>query len=104
MNNSGAVNILNYSNIKSKRIIRNALAAELYVMVNGFDSAAALKAALNGMGIINGAAGIPMVIYTDSRNLYNSLVLLNTITEKRLFIDLHLLRQSYKKKKIAKIK
>ena len=45
-----------------------------------------------------------MVIYTDSRSLYNSLVSLNTTTEKRLLIDLYLLRQVYERWEIAEVR
>ena len=104
MDDLGTANIIHYSSQKSKRITRSALAAELYAMVHGFDNAAALKAALDGMEVSNCEAGIPMVVYTDSRSLYDSLVSLNTTTEKRLLIDLHLLRQSYERREIAEIK
>ena len=74
-------------------------------MINGFNTAAALKVAINGMleAGEGGATGIPMVIYTNSGSLYNALVFLNTITEKRLFIDLHLLRQAYEKREVAEV-
>ena len=45
----------------------------------------------------------PMVIYTDSRSLYDSLVSLNSTTEKRLLIDLHL-RQAYERREIAEVR
>ena len=47
---------------------------------------------------------VPMVIYTDSRSLYDSLVSLNSTTEKRLLIDLHLLRQAYERREIAEVR
>ena len=45
-----------------------------------------------------------MFIYTDSRSFYNNLVLFNTITEKRLLIDLYLLYQAYEKREIAEVR
>ena len=109
MNNEGAANIIHYSSQKSKRITRNALAAEFYAMMNGFDTAAALKVLLDQLEPNAGAdnslkSAVPMVIYTDSRSLYNSLVSLNTTTEKRLLIDLHLLRQVYERREIAEVR
>ena len=115
MDSEGAANIIHYSSQKSKRMNRSALAAELYAMMNGFDTAAALKVSLDQLEVNNGAAAkrypvsannppkgaVPMVIYTDSRSLYDSLVSLNTTTEKRLLIDLHLLRQAYERREIA---
>ena len=79
MDNEGAANIIHYSSQKSKRITRSALAAELYAMMNGFDTAAALKVSLDQLEPNAGAAAkrcpaannppksaVPMVIYTDS--------------------------------------
>ena len=106
MENAGAANIIHYSSQKSKRITRSTLAAELYAMMNGFDTATALKALFDQLGLNESAVTNqpctnadnpskgprPMVIYTDSRSLYDSLVSLNSTAEKRLLIDLHLLR------------
>ena len=109
MDNEGAANIIHYNSQKSKRITRSALAAELYAMMNGFDTAAALKVLLDQLEPNAGAdnslkSAVPMVIYTDSRSLYDSLVSLNTTTEKRLLIDLHLLRQAYERREIAEVR
>ena len=85
MDDLGTANIIHYSSQKSRRITRSALAAELYAMINGFDNTAALKAALDGMAVSDCDAGISMVVYTDSRSLYDSLVSLNTTTEMEIY-------------------
>ena len=46
---------------------------------------------------------MPLTIYTDSKSLYNSLVSLNTVIEKRLLIDLRVLRKSYKRRELANV-
>jgi hypothetical protein len=46
---------------------------------------------------------ILIVVYTDSYSLYKCLVKLGTTKEKRLMIDIIGLRQSYKRREIAKI-
>ena len=46
---------------------------------------------------------ILVIIYIDSRLLYNYLVRLSIIDKKRLMIDIILLREAYKKKEIFKI-
>lgn len=120
MDSQGAANIIHYSSQKSKRITRSALSAELYAMMTGFDTTAALKVLLDQLEVNGGAAAkrypvaanpndppnsaVPMVIYTDSRSLYDGLVSLNTTTEKRLLIDLHLLRQAYERREIAEVR
>ena len=79
MENAGAANIIHYSSQKSKRISRSALAAELYAMMNGFDTAAALKVLFDQLGLNESAVTkqpstnadnplkgpTPMVIYTN---------------------------------------
>ena len=47
---------------------------------------------------------IPLIICTDLKSLYNCLVRFSTTQEKRLIVNFMCLRQSYKYKKIAKIK
>jgi hypothetical protein len=46
---------------------------------------------------------ILVIIYIDLRLLYNCLVRLGTIDEKRLIINIILLREVYKKKEIFKV-
>ena len=110
MDHADATNIIHYSSQKSKRITRSALVAELYAMMNGFDTATALNASFDQLGLNESAVTkqpstnadnpskgpTPTVI--DSRSLYDSLVSLHSTTEKRLLIDLHLLRQEYERR------
>ena len=116
MDRKGTADIIHWSSQKSKRIARSALAAELYAMMNGFDASAVLKVSLDQIGLNKSATNthdnnllkagrgtVPMIIYTDSRSLYDGLVSLNTTTEKRLLIDLHLLRQEYERREIAEV-
>jgi hypothetical protein len=47
---------------------------------------------------------LPLVLYTDSKSLYNYLVKLDTTQEKRLIVDLMYLRQAYEQREIIEIK
>ena len=47
---------------------------------------------------------IPFIICTDLKSLYNYLVRLSITQEKKLMVNFICLYQSYKRKKIAKIK
>ena len=78
---------------------RSILIAELYTMAHDFDLAIAIKAVINTIL----EQSIPLAIYTDSKSLYNSLVSLNTVTEKRLLIDLRVLRESYKYRELVDV-
>ena len=44
------------------------------------------------------------VVYTDSYSLYECLVKLGTIKEKRLMIDIMALRQSYERRELTEVR
>ncbi|KAF1976219.1 hypothetical protein BU23DRAFT_578608 [Bimuria novae-zelandiae CBS 107.79] len=70
-------NIIHYSLIKCKRIIRSVLASKIYGMI--ITERLSLPA-------------VPLVICIDSYSLYECLVKLGTTKEKRLIIDIMALR------------
>jgi hypothetical protein len=47
---------------------------------------------------------LPLVVYTDSKSLYECLVKLGTTQEKRLIVDVICLRQAYERREIAEVK
>jgi len=47
---------------------------------------------------------VPLVVYTDSKSLYEYLVKLGTTREKRLIIDVMCLRQAYERREITEVK
>jgi hypothetical protein len=94
------VNLIHWSSIKCKRVIRSVLAAELYAMINDFDVEAIIKSIIERMLHIS----LSLILLTDSKSLYDCLVKLDTIAKKRLMIDLMCLRQSYERRKIAEIR
>jgi hypothetical protein len=47
---------------------------------------------------------LPLILYTDSKSLYECLVKLGTTQEKRLMIDIICLRQAYERREIAEVK
>ena len=46
----------------------------------------------------------PTIVYTDSYSLYECLVKLGTIKEKRLMIDIIALRQSYERRELTEVR
>ncbi len=93
-------NIVHWSSVKCKRVIRSVLAAELYALVHDFDLDVVLKATLSA--ILD--RFVFLVLCTDFKSLYDCLVKLDTTQKKRLMIDVMSLRQSYERRKITKIK
>lgn len=93
-------NILHWLSIKCKRVTRSVLASELYVMAHRFDTGAAIKSTIEAILRIQ----LPLILYTDSKSLYDCLVKLGTTQEKRLIVDLMCLRQSYERREIAEVR
>ncbi len=81
-------------------MIRSVLAAELYAMVHGFDVGSVLKATLTKML----GNPIPLILVTDSKSLYDCLIRLSIIVEKRLMINVMALRQSYERREITEVR
>jgi hypothetical protein len=94
------INLIHWSSIKCKRIIRSVLAIELYAMINDFDVEAIIKLIIERMLHIS----LSLILLTDSKSLFDSLIKLETTSEKRLMIDLMCLRQFYERRKIAEIR
>lgn len=99
-NAKNKANIIHWSLIKYKRITCNVLVANLYKMGYETNIGAVIKTTLK---MILGSA-FPLILYTDSKFLYNYLVKLLTIQEKRLMIYVMSLYQSYKWQEVTKIK
>jgi hypothetical protein len=96
------INLIHWSSIKCKRVIRSVLAVELYVMINDFDVEAIIKSIIEH--ILKLKNSLSLILLTDSKSLYDCLVKLSTTAEKKLMIDLMCLRQSYERRKIAEIR
>ena len=65
----------------------------------GFDNAAVIKSTIQQ--ILH--RPIDLTIYIDSKSLYDCLVRLGTIYEKRLMIDIMCLRQAYERREISQV-
>jgi hypothetical protein len=94
------INLIHWSSIKCKRVIRSVLAAKLYAMINDFDVEAMIKSIIERMLHIF----LSLILLTDSKSLFDCLIKLDTTIEKRLMIDLMCLRQFYERRQIAEIR
>ncbi len=93
-------NIVHWFSVKCKRITRSVLTVELFAMIHDFDVDLVLKTTLTKML----HAVISLILATDSKSLYDCLVRLRTTIEKRLMIDVMILRQFYERREITEIK
>ncbi len=94
-------NILHWSSIKRKRVTRSILTAELFVMIHDFDVDSVLKSSLIKM--FNKEVFISLILITDSKFLYDCLIRLSITIEKRLMIDVMILRQFYERREITEV-
>jgi hypothetical protein len=102
LTNDVHINLIHWSSIKCKRITRSILTIELYAMINDFDVEIVIKSTIEH--ILKLKNSLSLILLTDSKSLYDCLVKLSTIAEKRLMIDLICLRQSYERREIAEIR
>jgi hypothetical protein len=100
LTNDVHINLIHWSSIKCKRVIRSVLATELYAMINDFDVEAIIKSIIERMLHIS----LSLILLTDSKSSFDCLVKLETTSEKRLMIDLMCLRQLYERREIAEIR
>jgi len=70
--------------MKYKRVTRSVLASKLYSIAYGFNMGGLVKSIINKALEIK----VPLVIYIDSKSLYEYLVKLGIIREKRLIINI----------------
>lgn len=68
-------------------------------MVYGFDQSYVIQKSIS---MFLGKP-VPLKVFTDSSSLFDSLTTLNTTSEKRLLIDLRMLRKIYDNREIADI-
>ncbi|KAK1491470.1 hypothetical protein CCUS01_03256, partial [Colletotrichum cuscutae] len=85
-------NIIYYLLIKNKRVIRSILALEVYNIVNSVNLAHAILIILRRITDRLSLLLILIVIYTDFYLLYKYLIKLRIIKEKRLIINIIVLK------------
>jgi hypothetical protein len=71
-----SANILYWSLIKCKRVTRSILASELYALAYSFDIGAVIKSTIQRILQLE---QLPLILYTNSKSLYDYLVKLGTI-------------------------
>lgn len=86
-------NILQFSSQKSRRITSSVLGAEVYAFAGCFYAAFSLKRNLESM--TNSTIRLQML--TDSKSLFDVIKKCSTTAEKRLMIDIKVVRQAYEK-------
>jgi hypothetical protein len=95
-------NILHWFSIKCKRVTRSVLTIELFAMIHDFDVDSMLKVILIKMLFLK--ISIFLILVIDSKFLYDCLVRLKITVEKRLIMNIMILKQFYERREIIEIK
>src|SRR5438045_6778171 len=96
-------NIIHWQSVKCRSVTRSMLASKLYALSLGFDTASTIKSTWNQILACLRQGSIPLTICINSKSLYECLVKLGMMQEKRLMVDLMCLRQSYERREISEI-
>jgi hypothetical protein len=84
-------------------VTRSVLASEIYSIVEGVDIAIVISTTIT---MITNQLKLPkllIIVCTNSYSLYECFIKLGTTTEKRLIIDIIVLRQSYERRELMEI-
>jgi hypothetical protein len=98
-------NLITWSSTKSKRITRSVLASEIYSMVAGVDAGYSIATSITQiLKQLDIHRPLLIIVCTDSFSLYECIVKLGTTKEKRLMIDIMVLRQIYKRCELVEVR
>ncbi len=84
---------------KVQKNYSQCVCSKLFAMIHDFNVESILKSILIKMLVIN----ISLILVIDSKFLYNCLIRLDIIVEKRLMIDVMILRQFYERREITEM-
>jgi hypothetical protein len=84
-------NVIAYISKKCRRVTRSVFASELLALMEAFDMGAALKEQL--FEILGEHVALWCIV--DSRTVYNAVLRMGAVTEKRLAVDIAVLREAH---------
>jgi hypothetical protein len=97
MDKSPNANILAWKSAKSTRVIHSTMAAETLAVSAAFDLAFGLKKQISEiLGV-----SVELVLFTDNKGVFDTITKRTAVTEKRVMIELAVLREAYEKKEIS---
>ena len=91
--------LLTYASKKARRVVRNIMAGEVYAFADAFDAAYILKHDLERVY----DQPLPMVMLTDSKQMFDVITRASHTTEKRLMIDIAAAQDAYNKHEISNV-
>ena len=91
--------IMSWSSVKCKRVTRSVLAAELFAIAHAYDAGFAIRHSICKLL----GKDVHLRVFTDSKTLFDSIVTLCSMTEKRLLIDIAGLREAYRNGELSNL-
>jgi hypothetical protein len=85
-------------------VIKSILALEIYGIIGEINMSFTIGFTLTMIIKQLGLSTILIIVYTDSYSLYECLVKLGIIKEKRLMIDIMIIRESYENRELFEIR
>jgi hypothetical protein len=99
MDNTSRVSVLSYCSYKARRVVKRSTAGETLAMADSFDAAFVI---LHDLETILGRK-IPLLLLTDSESLFSTLTRDKYTKERRLLLDIAVVRQAYKMHELSNI-
>jgi len=96
---SGACHVLLYTSAKSRRVVRSIMAGEVYAFAKAFDDAFVIKHDLER----NYHQHMPLIMLTDSKQLFDVITRASHPTEKRLMVEIAAAREAHNKHEISNV-
>ena len=98
----GKCSLLNWQSKRIKRVVRSTLAAEILALSDAVDDGIYISEIVSEL-LFSGTKLLPIEIYTDSKSLFDAIKSKKNILEKRLRIDIAMLREMFEQKLITNI-
>ncbi|KAA8494667.1 Retrovirus-related Pol polyprotein from transposon TNT 1-94 [Porphyridium purpureum] len=99
VNDNGHAVPLLWGSKKARRITRSVLGAEILALAEGFDAGIFIQTTLRSIGM-----DLPLGLVTDSRSIFDAISTDRLPAEKRLALDISVLREAFKNEEVVSIK
>lgn len=96
---TGQAHVLSYVSRKCKRVVRSIMAGEVYAFSTAFDEAYVIRYDLEQLY----GCHVPLVMFTDSKQLFDVVTKASHSSEKRLMIDIAAAREAYNRHDITSV-
>ena len=98
----GKCSLLNWQSKRIKRVVRSTLTTETLALSDAVDDGIYISEIVSEL-LFNGTKSLPIEMYTNSKSLFDAIKSKKNVLEKRLRIDIAMLREMFERKIITNI-